>query len=120
MVLSLQDICCNKILKNKILKNKISYNKLNNVCYNKIVDKIMEEGINEWKNKIILVNKEIEIEEIHSSIDMFWGDPVTLIEVKKKNSVSISIYHPWSQLNYKDYLYYHTIAVKRNLINYPF
>ena len=113
MVSSLERLCCQKIIKFKI--NDLD-EKINQVCYNKIEEERIKEGLKIWKQNIKIVNLEIEIDCIEVTPDMFWHIPKIIIEIKNKNSIFREIYHPWGGC-YNKYKNYYQIAEKRGLLD---
>lgn len=120
IVPTLEQLCCQQIVKSNIKDLETG---LNPICYSKIIDEHIKRGYKSWKKNIILVNLEVEIEDMDVSIDMMFGDPINIIEIKKKNiqHYEPELYHPYNYNTNRDmYHAYYYIADKRGLIEYPF
>lgn len=114
MVSSLEQLCCQGIIKLNIkdLKKKVNYN-----CYNKVVDEQIKEAYEFWKQDINMVNLELEIEDIEVSTDMYFDDPIVSLSVKKKNSIEgeYELYHP--SYDPEEYEIYYQIALRKGYID---
>lgn len=78
---SLQTICLGKI-------NKLGIKNLNEILpgrlYRDYIVYLLENNFDEWKQKIKLVNREVNIKEIDVDVDMYFDEPVYNIYIKKK------------------------------------
>lgn len=78
---SLQTICFGKI-------NKIGIKNLNEILpgrlYRDYIIYLLENNFDEWKQKIKLVNLEVNIKKIYVDLDMYFDEPVYNIYIQKK------------------------------------
>lgn len=127
MILSLREMCITTISKYNM---KNIYNKLPSLIYIEYVNYLMDNNLNIWKEKMKLINLEVNIKDIEVELDMYFDQPTYHIFVKKK----ISNYHEGEYDRYYgengEYILYHEfsgdhilydnyykIVESRNLIN---
>jgi len=78
---TLSTLCMNKLASTH---SKYLYEKLPEILYSEYVYYLMNNNYNNWKQKINLVNLEVNIEDIQAEQDMYFDEPTYHIFVKKK------------------------------------
>ena len=99
---TLSILCMNKLASTH---SKYLYEKLPEILYSKYVYYLMNNNYNNWKQKINLINLEVNIEDIQAEQDMYFDEPTYHIFVKKK----INDIEDEDELDYDDmdYILYH-------------
>ena len=122
---SLKYLCMKKIqsVYHTNLHNLLPYN-----LYISYVDNLIESNIDYWKNKMKMVNLEINIEDMDVNYDMYLDTPTYHIFVKKNQDLEYDdvgnekfekeyeLFHEFDDESGLYYFYYN-IALKRNMID---
>ena len=96
--------------------------KINQICYDKVLDYKMEEGFDNWKDKMKLTKIELNIKEMDVSYDMHFDEPCHFIFIKYRNHPDELYQDDYDEL-YRDeydsplYNIYYDIAKIRGLID---
>ena len=120
-MVSLKKICFKNLEKTKEIE---LYNKLPKTVYYDFIKFLMNNNFNRWKQKISLVNLEVNIKEIEVDQDMFLDELTYNIFVKKKIDYEnyedeFILYHEYFG-NQREYNNYFQIAKSRGLIDNNF
>lgn len=124
---SLENLCLEKI-------QSLDYKNLDKILpdnlYDSYIDYLIRSNINGWKNKMKIVNLEVNIEDMDVNYDMFLDTPTYHIFVKKKVEdleydddgndeefeKEFELFHEFQDETGLYDLYYN-IALKRNMID---
>ena len=97
MVKSLESICINNLSKQNLKRiNEL----LPYTLHQKYIEYLQENNFNQWKNKISLVNLELNIKDMQVNQDMYFDELTYHIFIKKK-------YYEDDEFEEEEYILFH-------------
>jgi hypothetical protein len=76
---------------------------INQICYDKFLDYKIEEGFDNWKDKMKLTKIELNIKEMDVSYDMHFDEPCHFIFIKYRNNPEELYQDDYDELYQDDY-----------------